>query len=366
MSNLTTELMNSLLKNEPVEEFFRQHLELAINGLLQHELAAFLGYEKHDSMGWGTGNSRNGAYSREFSTCYGALHLVVPRDRNGDFHQQTVPVRRRSNDALEATVIQLYQKGITTREISDLIEKMYGHYYSPQTVSNIAKAADEQVEAFHSRKLAANYAVIYCDATYLNLRRDSVDKEALHVILGITLDGHKEILDYALYPNESASNYEEMLVQLKERGLKQVLLFVSDGLQGMRGAVLRQFPEAQHQGCWVHIARTVTRLLRVNDRKEILADLKAVYTQGSAEQADEELDQFVAKHQAKYKKISKLFANRESLFVYYQFPLSIRRSIYTSNLIENNNKGLKHKAKIKEQFPNESSLERFVCSFYSE
>ena len=145
MSNLTTELMNSLLKNEPVEEFFRQHLEMAINSLLQHELATFLGYEKHDSIGWGTGNSRNGAYNREFSTCYGSLRLVVPRDRNGDFHQQTVPVRRRSNDALETTVIQLYQKGITTREISDLIEKMYGHYYSPQTVSNTAKAADEQV-----------------------------------------------------------------------------------------------------------------------------------------------------------------------------------------------------------------------------
>ena len=123
-----------------------------------------------------------------FPLAMGSLRLVVPRDRNGDFHQQTVPVRRRSNDALETTVIQLYQKGITTREISDLIEKMYGHYYSPQTVSNTAKAADEQVEAFHSRKLADKYAVIYCDATYLNLRHDSVAKEALHVILSRLMD----------------------------------------------------------------------------------------------------------------------------------------------------------------------------------
>ena len=178
--------MNTLLKNESVEDFFRQQLENAINALLQCELSSFLGYEKHDANGWGSGNSRNGSYTRSFDTRYGTLKLVIPRDRNGEFQQQTLPKHQRKEDALETTIIQLYRKGITTREISDLIEKMYGHHYSAQTVSNIAQSVTSQVKAFHSRTVSDKYAVIYCDATYLNLRRDSVAKEALHVILGIT------------------------------------------------------------------------------------------------------------------------------------------------------------------------------------
>lgn len=366
MSNLNTELMNTLLKNESIDEFFRQQLETAINALLQCELSAFLGYEKYASDGWGSGNNRNGSYTRLFDTRYGTLNLIIPRDRNGEFHQQTVPKHQRKEDALETTIIQLYQKGITTREISDLIEKMYGHYYSPQTVSNITQSVIEQVEAFHSRTVSDKYAVIYCDATYLNLRRDSVAKEALHVILGITPDGCKEVLDYALYPSEAAANYEEMLISLKARGLEQVLLFISDGLIGLKEVFSRQFPQAKHQSCWVHLSRSVSRIVRNKDRKDILDDLKDVYTQDTPEKADEQLNKFLEKYTGKYKKLDTVFSSRDSLYAFYDFPPSIRPSIYTSNLIENNNKGLKHKAKLKEQFPNEDALERFVCSYYCE
>ncbi len=366
MSNLNTELMNALLENASLDEFFRQHLEKAVNDILQAELSSFLGYQKYDSSGWGSGNSRNGSYERTFETKYGELHIVVPRDRNGDFHQQTLPDYQRRSDDLETTIIQLYRKGITTREISDLIEKMYGHNYTPTTVSNIAKAVEIQVDEFHSRKVSDRYAMVYCDATYLSVRRDSVAKEALHVILGITPDGCKEVLEYALYPSESAANYEDMLIDLKQRGLKEVLLFVSDGLTGMADAVKRQFPKADHQSCWVHLCRSVGRVVREKDRKEILGALKAVYTQEDAVSAEKELDAFIEKYEKKYPKIRKIFSNRESLFSFYKYPKCIRQSIYTSNLIENNNKGLKHKSKVKEQFPNESSLERFVCCYYSE
>lgn len=201
MSNLNTELMNALLKGDSIDEFFLQHLETAINDLLQAELSSFLGYQKYDPSGWGSGNSRNGSYERTFETKYGELHVVVLRDRNGDFHQQILPDCKHRSDDLETTIIQLYRKGITTREISGLIEKMYGHHYTPATVSNIAKAVEDQVKVFHSRTVSAWYAVVYCDATYLSLRRDCVAKKALHVILGITPDGSKEILEYALYPS---------------------------------------------------------------------------------------------------------------------------------------------------------------------
>lgn len=366
MSNLNTELMTALLQNDSLDEFFRQHLENAMNDLLQAELTVFLGYEKHSSDGWGTGNSRNGTYDRSFDTKYGTLNLKIPRDRNGEFDQHLLPEYERRSDSLETTVIQLYRKGITTREIADLIEKMYGHHYSPATVSNIAKAVEGQAEKFHKRQVSARYAVIYCDATYLSLRRDTVAKEALHVILGITPDGKKEVLDYALYPTEAASNYEDMLIDLKQRGLKEVLLFVSDGLTGIRDALLRQFPAAEHQSCWVHICRNVCKIVRQKDRKAVLDDLKPVYTQETSAEAEKKLDEFVAKYSGKYPKLAKMFENRVSLFAFYQFPKDIRVSIYTSNLVENNNKGLKHKAKIKEQFPNEDALERFLCEHYCE
>lgn len=366
MTDFSTELAKALVENTQIDEIFRRHLELAINDLLESELTAFLGYEKYSVDGWNSGDSRNGTYHRSFDTKYGKLDIVVPRDRCGLFKQQTLPSHKRREDDLEKTIIHLYENGLTTREISDLIEKMYGHHYTAQTVSNIASAVKEQVAKFHSRAVSGRYAVIYCDATYLSVRRDSVAKEALHVILGITPDGQKEILEYALYPTESAENYAEMLRNLAKRGLRDVILFVSDGLVGLADAVKRVFPKAKHQSCWVHLSRTVCRLIREKDRKEILGDLSKIYTQDSEEKARDELTRFLEKHCGRYPKLSGVFSNTDSLFSYFSFPKSIRASIYTSNLIENNNKGLKRKTKVKEQFPNEEALDKFVCCYYSE
>lgn len=367
MTNLNTELMAALLENDSIDEFFRSHLEMAINDLLKTELTAFLGYEKNSILGYGTGNSRNGYYERELDTRYGKLHLLIPRDRNGEFDQQLIPDYTRRTDDLENMIITLYRKGITTREIAELIEKMYGHHYSPATVSNIAKAVECQIQEFHNRSLSDKYVVIYMDATYLSVRRDSVAKEALHVLLGVTPDGTREIIDYALYPTESADNYEEMLKAIKQRGVKQVLLFASDGLEGLRNAVKRQFPESEHQQCWVHLSRTVSRYVRNKDRKEVLDDLKSVYRASSEDTAKEALRAFLEKHKKKYPKLSGIFERAEpSLYPFFRFPAEIRNSLYTTNLIERSNRGLKHKSKVKEQFPNEDSLERFVCCYYSD
>lgn len=300
MSQLNTELTAALLNNESLDEFFRSHLETAINDLLKNELTAFLGYEKHSAEGYNTGNSRNGYYERDLDTKYGKLHISVPRDRNGIFNQKLIPDYARRTDDLETTIITLYKKGITTREITDLIEKLYGHYYSPATVSNITKAVESQVKEFHTRQLSDKYVAVFMDATYLNVRRDSVAKEPLHVLLGITPDGTREVMDYALYPTESAANYEEMLQNIKSRGVKQVLLFASDGLEGMRDAVKRQFPDADHQQCWVHLSRTVCRYIRNKDRKEVLGDLKSVYRAESEEEAKAALQEFVDKHEKQY------------------------------------------------------------------
>ena len=366
MSYNNTKLLSALLNSESVDEIFRQELEAAMNELLITELTVFLNYEKHSVTGYNTGNSRNGFYERTIHSRFGDLNIRIPRDRMGEFNQQTLAPYSRNTDDLETTIIQLYRKGITTREISDLIEKMYGHHYSAQTISNIAKSVEVQVDAFHSRPITSKYAVVFCDATYLNVRRDSVSKEALHIILGITPEGEKEVLDYALFPSESSSNYQEMLLNLRERGLEQVLLFVTDGLKGLGNACLEVYPMAKHQSCWTHIARNVMKYVRAKDKVIVLNDLKTVYQSDSEEDAVSNLHTFMTKYQKIYPKVIDVVNDLTSLFTYYSFPKAIRRSIYTTNLIENLNKNLKRGTKRKEQFPNEASLERYVSMVFSD
>ena len=363
MNDVNTKILNALLKNESIEEVFRQELETAINQLLITELDAFLQYDRYDPAGYNSGDSRNGYYLRTLHTQYGDLDLQIPRDREGLFHQKTLAPYQRNSDSLENAVIELYRHGITTREISDLIEKMYGQYYSPQTISNISRAVGEQVHEFHNRPVNSRYCVVFCDATYLNVRRDSVAKEALHVIMGITSEGTKELLDFALYPSESAEHYRDMLNGLKERGMEQVLLFVTDGLRGLKSAVLEVFPKALYQTCWTHISRNVMKYVRHKDRKAVMDDLKEVYTSDSREKATDALYAFLEKYHKIYPKVIDILNDTGDLFTFYAFPKEIQRSIYTTNLIENFNKNLKRGTKVKEQFPNEDALERYVCSY---
>ncbi len=154
-------------------------------------------------------------------------------------------------------VITLYKICITTREIAALLEKMYENYYSLTTISNISKVMKNEIEAYHKRKIKKDFVVLYCDATYLPVRGVSVAKEALHVIIGIDPNGNKEVLDYSLFPKESANNYKEMLINLKLRGLENVLLFVSDGLVGLKEVLPDIYTKAKHQTCWTHLMRNI-------------------------------------------------------------------------------------------------------------
>lgn len=366
MCDCNTKLMAALLGGTSVDEVFRQEIETAVNSVLESEMAAFLGYEKHAVEGYNSGDSRNGGYERLLHTRFGDIIIKIPRDRNGEFEQKLIPPYKRYSDSLETTVIHLYQKGITTAEIASIIEQMYGCHYTRGQVSNIAESLQNKVLAFHNRKLNKRYVVIYADATFLNVRRDCVDKEALHVLVGITPDGKKEVLAYSLYPTESAENYSEMLADIKARGVEQVLLFVSDGLTGFRDACKKVYPAADHQSCWVHICRTVMKNVRPRDRKAVLADLKLVYTADTEDGAVVALEAFRAKYTKTYPKVVEQFSDTRSLFSFYKYPKEIRASIYTTNLIENMNKQLKRTTKRKEQFPNEEALDRCAFCYYSD
>src|SRR5699024_2886178 len=242
-------IVDALVKKQDITDVFRNHLEKAINSLLATELTAFLDYEKYDRSGFNSGNSRNGSYSRTLHTEYGDLNIQIPRDRNGEFKQQTVAPYKRSTDTLETTIIHLFQKGITMSEIASLIEKMYGHHYTPQTISNMTKTVSETVEAFNNRPLHDRYVCVYLDATFIPVRRDTVSKEAVYIAVGIREDGSKEVLTYTIAPTESAYNWQEILEEIKDRGAEDVLLFISDGLKGMVDAISLVFPKAKYQTC---------------------------------------------------------------------------------------------------------------------
>ncbi|WP_277680298.1 IS256 family transposase [Gracilibacillus dipsosauri] len=366
MNQFTTEIVDALVKKQDITEVFRSHLEMAINTLLAAELTEFLDYEKYDRTGFHSGNSRNGSYSRTLHTEFGDLTIQIPRDRNGEFKQQTIAPYKRSNDTLEATVIHLFKKGITMAEIAHLIEKMYGHHYTPQTISNISKAVSENVEAFNNRPLHNRYVCVYLDATYIAVRRDTVSKEAVYIAVGIREDGSKEVLAYTIAPTESAYNWQELLEELKERGVEDVLLFVSDGLKGMADAVSTTFPKAKYQVCLVHVGRNIAHKVRVEDRQEICEDFKTVHQATDAETAKQALGAFCDKWGKSYKKVTQSLLENPYLLTFYQFPKDIWRSIYSTNLIESFNKQIKKHTKRKEQFPNEESLERFLVTQFED
>ena len=222
MNDFTKDFAQALFNPDKINDLLRKELQQAVNNLLEAELTAFLGYDPYARNGWNTGNSRNGAYFRKVDTQFGPIEVQVPRDRNGQFHQHTLPDYKQHSDILESMIIKLYSKGVTTREIADLIEKMYGSHYSPAQVSNISKQMIPKVEAYHQRKLSDKFFCVYLDATYIPLRRETFEREAVYIAIGIKPNGHKEVIDYCIAPSENIGVWIEMLQNMKSRGLKEI------------------------------------------------------------------------------------------------------------------------------------------------
>ena len=363
MPDFNRECLNALFDKEKFDKFMRTQLEEGLNLLLESELTAFLGYNPYDRNGWNSGNSRNGSYFRQIKTQFGPIKVQVPRDRNGEFHQQTLPAYGQHTDALESTVIQLYSHGVTTREISELIEKMYGSYYSAGTVSNISKQVASQVESYHQRRLSDKFFCVYLDATYIPLRRDTYQREAVYIAVGIKPNGNKEIIDYRIAPVENLEVWSEMIADFKERGLEQVELFLSDGFVGIKDMLKQYYPKSKFQRCLIHIMRNISQKVRVTDRAEILNAFKQVHKQTNQKEAETVLHAFYEAYGSKYSRMIKdLRKLEEDMLVFYQYPKQIRPSIYSTNMIESINRMIKRKTNPKSEFPSEESLDNFLGS----
>lgn len=364
MNNYTTNFLNIINNGVSITEILRQEVQRVLNLLLETELTEFLKYAKYDPKGYNSGNSRNGYYERTVKSVFGELMLNIPRDRNGEFSNKLFSPYQRICYDLGNEIIQMFKQGSTTREISNFIKKTYGFFYSPQSVSNITQVLQEEVDKFHKRQLNKRYIAVYCDATYIPLKRNTVQKEALHVLLGIAPDGRKEVLDYAVAANENNSTYRQLLENIKERGVKEVLLFVTDGFGHLGMTCNEVFPKAKHQCCWVHVSRNIRAYVRKADWMIMAEEVKRIYTADNKEQATERMVTYLSKWYTKYPKLWEKMYDPEELFAFMTLPERIRKSFYTTNALEGLNNLLKRQTRKKEMFPNENSMERFVCALY--
>ena len=238
---------------------------------------------------------------------------------------------------------------------------MYGHYYSPSTISNITNVVLKDVEEFHKRSFNQEFIAVFMDATFIPIQRGgNYTKEAVLIAIGIDKHGYKQVLDYVINPGESVEIYSEMLLSLKERGLTSVDIFVTDGLKGMRDACLNIYPESTHQVCWTHLVRNAYKKVKKADRSAVCEELKKIYTSKTKIEAQAHLDHFYVKYQNLYPNVVNMLYNyEESLFSFFDFP-EISRSLYTTNIIENFNKLLKRDMSKKQSFPTVESLDKFI------
>lgn len=283
----------------------------------------------------------------------------MPRDRLGEFFCTLLTRYQRHDHSIDKTIIDLFSTGLSNADISKIVQSLCGAAYSKQTVSNITDKCIETIEAFKNRPLSKEYAVVYTDATCMSLRRDTVAKEAVHIAIGITVDGSKEILGYEIAPNESAEVWKSLLNSFKQRGLERISLICSDGLNGMENAINETYPQTNIQRCLVHVSRNISAKVRVKDRREILQDFKEVYRAKTKELALEELEVFKDKWKKRYPQVITMLEGNPYMFIFFDYPQEVRRSIYTTNLIEGVNKQIKRKFKLKEQFPTEQSMEKY-------
>ena len=304
---------------------------------------------------------KNGYYERKLLTRWGLIEdLRVPRTRDGEFYPSLlIPYHRTWH--LEDIILTLYSGGMSLEEIEKVLRILLGATLSPAAISRITHVIYEDVQAWRNRPLKSKYVAIWLDATYMNLRRDTVKKEAFYVALGLDESGRKEILGFWIHPSESAFLWEEILHELKERGVQEVGIFITDGLRGIKDAIMRVFPNSKWQPCWNHISRGLQAKVRKEDISALMWDLKKVYKAGSKEEALKALEEVLNKWGRKYRSVrNSLMALYDDLLNFYDFPKELWRSIYTTNPIEKVIQELKRRFRPAILLPNQEAAEKLA------
>ena len=344
--------LSDLLENL-VRGFVKEKLEM----IMKEELRNVLDVEKPEKR-----NSRNGYYERTLETRYGKIDdLKVPRDRQGEFQTQLFEPYQRREGWLEETVIHMYKGGMSTRDIANFIESMFGSQYSPTTVSNITSTVLKDVQAWQERPLEKRYSVIYLDGFYLKLKRNTVSSEVVYLAMGINEEGKRQILGFYIGGKESANGWRDVLKDLYRRGAREVLLGVFDGLPGLEEAFREAYPKADVQHCVVHKVRNTFPKIRVQDKTEFLDDLKTIYNALDHDLALAAFDTVKDKWQKKYPKEIKSWEEQlPTLLTFYKYPALIKQAIYTSNPIERTNKEFRKRLRPMNSLTNLEAAEKII------
>jgi transposase-like protein len=354
------EVQKELAKAKSMDDFFGKEGIFArlfahtIETMLETELSEELGYEPYEAKGKNSGNSRNGHYPKKVRTSAGETTIQVPRDRNGDYEPQVVKKRVANTNELEDKIIGMYAKGMSVRDIQDTLKELYGVDVSPATLSAITDKVWELVEAWQNRPLANIYPIIYLDAIHIKLRREGkIETIAVYTVLGVDLDGHRDVLGHWLGEGSETSNFWlSVVTDLQGRGVQDIFIACMDGLSGFRDAVLAVFPRTQIQRCIIHQIRNSLKYVTWTDRKNFMADLRLVYQAATREAAEAQLRQLNEKWGDKYAIAIRSWQNNwEDLTTFFAYPAEIRRLIYTTNSVEGYHRQLRKVTKSKGAFP---------------
>jgi putative transposase len=326
---------------------------------LQAELTDHLGYEKGDPGGRGSGNSRNGATGKTLATEVGDVRLQVPRDRAGSFEPRLVPKGQRRAGGLDDMIISLYAGGMTVRDIQHHLARTLGTELSHDTISNITDAVAEEVKAWQNRPLDEIYPIIYLDALVVRVRDGhQVRNKAAHIAVGVDLDGVKHVLGIWVQASEGAKFWAGVCAELRNRGIRDVLIVCCDGLSGFPEAIEATWPAATVQTCVVHLIRAAMRFVSYGDRKKVAAALRPIYTAPTADAAEFELLAFAdSTWGKKYPAAVATWQNAWERFIpFLAFPPDVRKIIYTTNAQESLNYQLRKIIKNRGHFPSDEAV----------
>ena len=341
---------------EDIQEALKDLLGGTIKEMMEAEMDDHLGYEKSERSD--NDDYRNGYKTKRVNSSYGSMEIEVPQDRKSTFQPQVVKKRQKDISDIDQKIISMYAKGMTTRQISETIEDIYGFETSESFISDVTDKILPQIEEWQNRPLDEVYPILYIDAIHYSVRDNGIIRKlAVYVILGINATGKKEVLSINVGANESAKYWLSVLNELKNRGVRDILIICADGLSGTKEAINAAYPQTEYQRCIVHQVRNTLKYVPDKDRKAFATDLKTIYHAPSEDQARAALDRVHEKWTPKYpNSMKRWFDNWDAICPIFKFSSDVRKVIYTTNAIESLNSTYRKLNRQRSVFPSDTAL----------
>lgn len=341
---------------DDIQEALKDLLGGTIKEMMEAEMDNHLGYEKSERSD--NDDYRNGYKTKRVTSNYGSMEITVPQDRKSTFEPQVVKKRQKDISDIDQKIISMYAKGMTTRQISETIEDIYGFEASEGFISDVTDKILPQIEDWQNRPLDEIYPILYIDAIHYSVRDNGIIRKlAAYVMLGINTEGKKEVLSINVGDNESAKYWLSVLNELKNRGVKDILIVCADGLSGIKEAISTAFPKTEYQRCIVHQVRNTLKYVPDKDRKAFATDLKSIYHAPNEEQARATLDRVSDKWATKYpNSMKRWYDNWDAISPIFKFSATVRKVIYTTNAIESLNSTYRKLNRQRSVFPNDTAL----------